>query len=67
MKFKLLSRTEGGKRLILIFSGWSTEADYYSNIRRAGWDVGVITDYTDLEAVGVGIYKIYDAVVILCV
>ena len=61
MKFKLLSRTEGVKRLILIFSGWSTEADYYSNIRRAGWDVGVITDYTDLS-LDTSFLDVYDTV-----
>ncbi len=50
MKFNLLSQqNEGVKRLILIFSGWSTDAEYYSNICKDGWDVGVVTDYTDLS------------------
>lgn len=49
MKFSLLRHTEGCKRLILIYSGWSTDVDFYRHIKRVGWDVGVVTDYSDMN------------------
>lgn len=49
MKFNLIDHTEGCRRLLLIYSGWSTDAVFYRNIKRRGWDVGVVTDYSDMN------------------
>lgn len=35
-------------RLILIFAGWSTDARYYGECVKKGWDTAVIHDYRDL-------------------
>lgn len=49
MKQSLLHHTEGNRRLILIFAGWSTGPELYTDVRREGWDAMVCYDYTDLE------------------
>lgn len=49
MKFNLLRHKVGCRRLLLIFSGWSTTPDFYSHIVKDGWDTGVVTDYSDLS------------------
>lgn len=48
MKYKL-THSENSERLILIFAGWSTDADFYSHIFVGGYDVMVVYDYSDLE------------------
>lgn len=39
----------GSSRLIIIFAGWSTDASFYSHIKHEGWDVLVISGYSDME------------------
>lgn len=36
-------------RLIIIFSGWSTDASFYSHICHEGWDVAVVSGYSDMD------------------
>lgn len=36
-------------RLIVIFAGWSTDPSFYSHISYPGWDVLVVSDYSDLN------------------
>ena len=49
MKFELLRHTPGCKKLILIFSGWSTDATIYGDICVDGWDLAVVHDYSDMQ------------------
>lgn len=46
MKWKFFKK-EGNDRLILIFGGWSTDSDFYSGINFNGWDVLVVTNYSN--------------------
>lgn len=48
MKAEFLRHTSSSK-LILIFAGWSTRPQFYSDICRKGWDVLVVYDYTELD------------------
>lgn len=48
MIFNLLKHTEDCRKLLLIYSGWSTDASFYQHISKTGWDVGVVSDYSDL-------------------
>ena len=48
MKCEFLHK-EGSSRLILIFSGWSTDMEFYSHISHPGWDVAVVSGYTDFD------------------
>lgn len=48
MKYKL-TQNENSDRLILIFAGWSTDADFYAEVRMGGYDVMVVWDYSDLD------------------
>lgn len=41
---------EGNPRLILIFSGWSTDKDFYASLCRQGWDIAVVTAYDDISS-----------------
>lgn len=61
MKFDLLTHNKGCRRLLLIFSGWSTSGGFYSNVSRDGWDVGVITDYSDMS-LDIGFLDEYDTI-----
>lgn len=47
MKYKLI-HNQNSDRLILIFAGWSTDPDFYSDVRMEGYDVMVAWDYSDL-------------------
>lgn len=49
MIFKLINHTPGCKKLILIFTGWSTDSTLYSGLYFEGWDVAVVYDYSKLE------------------
>lgn len=40
-------------RLVVIFTGWSTDARYYADCRPEGWDVAVVSDYTDMSFPGI--------------
>lgn len=40
---------DGYSRLILIFAGWSTDASFYSDIIHEGWDIAVVSGYSDLS------------------
>lgn len=48
MKIEWLHKS-GSPRLILIFAGWSTDASFYSHISHEGWDVAVVSGYSDLS------------------
>lgn len=47
MRLTYLRKEAGHDRLILIYGGWSISPDYYSHIARDGWDLAVVSDYTD--------------------
>lgn len=49
MKFELLQHTPGCRKLILIFTGWSTNATLYRDVKVEGWDVAVVHDYSDMN------------------
>lgn len=49
MKINLIRHSDNCKRLLLIFSGWSTEPDFYNHIEKEGWDAAVVSDYSDLS------------------
>lgn len=49
MNQTLIHHSEGNRRLILIFAGWSTGPELYTDVRREGWDVMVCHDYTDIK------------------
>lgn len=49
MRFELLRHTEGCKKLILIFTGWSTDAELYRDINIEGWDLAVVHDYSEMH------------------
>lgn len=48
MKIEWLHKS-GSPRLILIFAGWSTDSHFYSHISHEGWDVAVVSGYSDLS------------------
>lgn len=48
MKFEYTQRA-GSRRLILIFAGWGTGAEFYRHIRPSGYDVAVVSEYLDME------------------
>ncbi|MDE6009339.1 MAG: DUF452 family protein [Muribaculaceae bacterium] len=48
MKLEFINRENHG-RLILIFTGWSTDPSFYSHIRLSGWDTLVAWDYSDFN------------------
>lgn len=50
MKIEFIHHTDNNRCLILIFAGWSTDADLFRNITRKGWDVAVVYDYSNFEA-----------------
>lgn len=45
MKYRL-THSEGSSRLLLIFAGWGMDDIVFSHIRRPGYDVMVVWDYT---------------------
>lgn len=47
MKIDFIKRG-AGTRLILIFTGWSTDARYYIDCVADGWDTAVVSGYSDL-------------------
>lgn len=49
MKTILTSHRPAHRRLLLLFSGWSTSPALYSDICAEGWDVMTVYDYTDLN------------------
>lgn len=49
MKLTFLHKSESNRRLILIFSGWSTGARFYEGITKDSWDIAVVTDYSSKE------------------
>lgn len=49
MKTILTSHHPANRRLLLIFSGWSTSPALYSDITAEGWDVMTLYDYSDLS------------------
>lgn len=49
MKTRLIFHTPSCRRLLLIFSGWSTSPGFYSDLRAEGWDIMLVYDYTSLD------------------
>lgn len=50
MKVELISRCDGGAAtLVLLFAGWSCEAQQFAALRLKGCDVAVVYDYRSLE------------------
>ena len=49
MKATFLHKDPGNTRLLLVFSGWSTGPEFYAGLRRDGWDLMVVHDYSDLR------------------
>ena len=49
MTFEFVRHTQGCKRLILIFAGWSTGVELYSTLNVNDWDIAVVYDYSDLN------------------
>lgn len=49
MTFELLHHTPGCRRLILIFTGWSTAPELYYNLYKRDWDIAVVHDYSSLD------------------
>ena len=49
MRTALISHNPANRRLILIFSGWSTIPAFYSDISAPGWDIKVVYDYSSPE------------------
>lgn len=47
MKWQFVDKC-GSRRLLLIFTGWSTTPALFSNLRHPGWDIIVAYDYSDL-------------------
>ena len=47
MQAQLISHNPVNTRLILIFSGWSTTPEFYSDLRSEGWDIMLVYDYSD--------------------
>lgn len=47
MKHAYVSRT-GAPRLILIFAGWGMDEHPFAGLARAGYDIAVVWDYTDM-------------------
>ena len=49
MKITFISRSsDNTRRLLLIFSGWSTTPEFYADLKVRGWDIAVVTGYDDL-------------------
>jgi malonyl-ACP O-methyltransferase BioC len=49
MKLEYINRAENNSRLILIYAGWSTGQEMYEDISMPGWDVALVSDYSDLN------------------
>lgn len=49
MKIIPIYTDKDNDRLILIFAGWSTQPDFYRPLKRDGWDLAVVADYTDFH------------------
>ena len=48
MRHAYVSRT-GAPRLILIFAGWGMDEHPFAGLARAGYDIAVVWDYTDMD------------------
>lgn len=64
MKTRFISHNPTNRRVILIFSGWSTTPDFYSDLHTEGWDIIIVYDYTD-KYLNTDILKEYSTVFIL--
>lgn len=49
MKLEFVVNNPANRRLILIFSGWSCDAEPFRDVRPDGWDVAVVHDYSSLD------------------
>lgn len=45
MEYKIIS-SEGNGRLVLFFAGWGMDASPFASLRRPGYDIAVLYDYT---------------------
>lgn len=44
-----LLHSEGSDRLLLIFAGWGMDANVFARLRRSGYDIMVVWDYTSFH------------------
>lgn len=49
MRQFFLNRNDGCRRLLLIFTGWSTDERFFRGLAPEGWDVMVCSDYETLD------------------
>ncbi|MDE6009972.1 MAG: DUF452 family protein, partial [Muribaculaceae bacterium] len=49
MKTRLIHHVPGNRRLILLFTGWSTTPEFYTGLHADGWDIMTVYDYTSSE------------------
>lgn len=49
MKFEFIENSPANRRLILIFSGWSCDAEPFRELRHDGWDIAVAYDYSSMD------------------
>lgn len=49
MRQVFISRNPSAVRLLLIFTGWSTDERYFSNLEIPGWDIMVCSGYSDMN------------------
>lgn len=49
MEITFIRRNSDNRRLILIFTGWSTGPELFTNIEKPGWDVAVAHDFSELD------------------
>lgn len=50
MKADIVSKADGNRRVIAIFAGWAMDSVIFEGIEREGYDIVVISDYTDFDA-----------------
>lgn len=49
MKVTFINRDKQNSSLILIMAGWSTDQRLFSHIKKEGWDVAVVDDYSSFD------------------
>lgn len=62
MRLKFIT-AERNQRLILFFAGWGADYGMFSSLRRNGYDILLVYDYTT-DAIDTGIFAGYDEIVI---
>ncbi|MDE6512675.1 MAG: DUF452 family protein, partial [Muribaculaceae bacterium] len=55
MKLCFLNK-ENSPRLLLIYAGWSTDESAFASVRCPGYDIAVVSDYSELEPLRIAGY-----------